>query len=195
MQNVVVYCGASFGSDPKYAALAGRVGEMIARLPGRLVYGGGSVGLMGTLADACMAAGGEVVGVIPEIFITKEQAHHGLPRLEVVPDMHTRKHRMMTLGDAFVMLPGGIGTMEEFSDTVSHFNIYHTDRKPPVIVLDPDSFYAPLRAMFATWFESGFAVRSEWKNLSFVSDLKEAEEILRKNEFHSPLRNALETEK
>ena len=113
MTGICVYCGSSFGARPEYAAMAAAFGETCAGRGLRVVYGGSSVGLMGTLADAALAAGGEVIGVIPQALEAKEIAHRGLSRLITVNSMHERKLQMSQLADAFVALPGGIGTLEE----------------------------------------------------------------------------------
>lgn len=110
---VCVYCGASTGSDPRIAEAARALGTAIAGRGLRLVYGGATVGLMGIVADAALAAGGKVTGVIPEALVNKEVAHAGLTELIVTPSMHVRKTRMAELSDAFIALPGGIGTLEE----------------------------------------------------------------------------------
>ncbi len=113
MKSVGVFCGASPGGDPAYMAAARAMGVAIADRGLALVYGGAKVGLMGGLADAALAAGGKVFGVMPEALMDKEIAHTGLTRLEVVPSMHERKARMAEMADGFVALPGGVGTMEE----------------------------------------------------------------------------------
>lgn len=113
MRSVGVFCGASPGGDPAYSAAARAMGGAIAGRGLALVYGGAKVGLMGALADAALAAGGEVFGVMPEALMDKEIAHMGLTRLDVVPSMHERKARMAEMADGFVALPGGVGTMEE----------------------------------------------------------------------------------
>ncbi len=110
---VAVFCGSSFGSDPAYRQAAEALGGGLARAGIRLVYGGGRIGLMGALADAVLGAGGEVVGVLPDFLRTTEIAHDALTRLEITDSMHARKRRMFELADAFVALPGGIGTLEE----------------------------------------------------------------------------------
>jgi len=111
--SVAVFCGSSFGIDPAYRRAAEALGSGLARAGLRLVYGGGRIGLMGALADAVLAAGGEVVGVLPDFLRTAEVAHDALTRLEITDSMHARKRRMFELADAFVALPGGIGTLEE----------------------------------------------------------------------------------
>jgi uncharacterized protein (TIGR00730 family) len=113
LASICVFCGSSAGSDPAYVAAARDFGRLLAARGLRLVFGGGRVGLMGALADAALAAGGEVVGVIPEMLVRREVAHGGLDELRVVGSMHERKAAMAELADAFVALPGGIGTLEE----------------------------------------------------------------------------------
>ncbi|OYU70060.1 MAG: Rossman fold protein, TIGR00730 family [Alphaproteobacteria bacterium PA2] len=113
MRSVCVFCGSSPGKDPQYLAAATTMGRLIAERNAVLVYGGAKVGLMGAVADAALAAGGEVVGVLPEALAAKELAHTSLTRLEVVSSMHERKARMADLSEGFVALPGGAGTLEE----------------------------------------------------------------------------------
>ena len=110
---VAVFCGSSFGNDAAYRQAAEALGGGLAQAGIRLVYGGGRIGLMGALADAVLHAGGEVVGVLPDFLRTAEIAHDALTRLEITDSMHARKRRMFELADAFVALPGGIGTLEE----------------------------------------------------------------------------------
>ncbi len=116
---VAVFCGSSFGNDPAYRLAAEALGSGLARAGLRLVYGGGRIGLMGTLADAVLHAGGEVVGVLPDFLRTTEIAHDALTRLEITDSMHTRKRRMFELADSFVALPGGIGTLDETIEILS----------------------------------------------------------------------------
>lgn len=113
LRAVCVFCGSSAGTRPEYAAAAVEMGTAIAEAGLRLVYGGGNVGLMGKAADAAMAAGGEVIGVIPRFLTSRKVKHHGLSELHVVETMHARKAMMAELSDAFAILPGGIGTLEE----------------------------------------------------------------------------------
>lgn len=113
MRSVCVFCGSSPGGDPAYLAAAQVIGHEIAGRGLRLVYGGAKVGLMGAVADAALAAGGEVTGVLPKALMIKEIGHPGLSRLEVVNSMHERKARMAELSDGFIALPGGAGTLEE----------------------------------------------------------------------------------
>ena len=145
MKAVCVYCGSNAGSRPSYAARAAALGTRLAQEKLALVYGGGNVGLMGIVADAALAAGGEVVGVIPAQLVDWEVAHRGLSRLEVVANMHERKARMFDLSDAFVALPGGFGTLDEMFEMLTWRQLGLGDK--PCAFLDIDDFYAPLLAM------------------------------------------------
>jgi uncharacterized protein (TIGR00730 family) len=119
VKRVAVYCGSANGTDPAFLAEAVAVGRAIAAAGLGLVYGGASVGLMGAVADAALAGGAEVIGVLPEILTGSEIAHTGLTRLEVVPTMHERKALMVKLADAFLILPGGYGTLDEMMEIVT----------------------------------------------------------------------------
>lgn len=119
MNYICVFCGSSFGAKPAYQQAAQTMGAALARRGLGLVYGGGRVGLMGTVADAVLAAGGEVIGVIPEFMAEKEIAHRGLSQLHVVGSMHERKAMMAALSDGFIALPGGYGTLEEFCEILT----------------------------------------------------------------------------
>ena len=145
MKAICVYCGSNAGSRPAYVERAAALGERIAREGLALVYGGGNVGLMGLAADAALAAGGEVIGVIPEQLVTWEVAHKGVSRLEVVANMHERKMRMFDLSDAFVALPGGFGTLDEMFEMLTWRQLGIGDK--PCAFLDVDGFYAPLLQM------------------------------------------------
>ena len=145
LRSVCVYCGSNAGSRPVYAERAAALGTRLAREGLALVYGGGNVGLMGIVADAALAAGGEVVGVIPEQLVAWEVAHRGLTRLDVVASMHERKARMFDLADAFVALPGGFGTLDEMFEMLTWRQLGLGDK--PCAFLDVDGFYAPLLEM------------------------------------------------
>lgn len=119
MKRICVFCGSSPGASPRYAQLARRVGSALVRTGLTLVYGGGNVGLMGVLADAVLAIGGEVIGVIPQSLVDLEVAHDGLSDLRIVNSMHERKALMADLSDGFIALPGGIGTLEEFCEILT----------------------------------------------------------------------------
>ena len=126
IKRIVVYCGANVGNNPAYQAAAVAVGRTLAEQGIGLVYGGGGVGLMGVVADAALAAGGEVIGVIPEALKVLEVEHKGLTDLHVVPDMHSRKAMMLGLADAVIALPGGFGTMDELFEALTWSQLdYH----------------------------------------------------------------------
>lgn len=158
MKSVCIFCGSNPGNDEVYAAGARAMGSEIARRGLTLVYGGGAVGLMGTVANAALAAGGEVHGIIPRALREKEIGHNGLTRLEVVDTMHTRKARMAELSDGFIAMPGGIGTFEEIFEiwTWGQLGI-HTK---PLGFLNIGGFYDPLATFLDNTVEAGFLKQS-----------------------------------
>jgi len=140
--SLCVYCGSKMGNDPSFSQLAMQVGEWIGQHGGQLVYGGGRNGLMGTVADATLAAGGRVVGVIPKALVEKEWAHTGCTELHIVDTMHERKQIMAEKADAFLALPGGIGTFEEFFEVWTWRQLgYHNK---PIGLLNLNGYYAPM---------------------------------------------------
>lgn len=142
MFRICVYAGSSFGASPDYTTAAAAFGAACARRGLGIVYGGGGVGLMGALADSALAAGGEVIGVIPRAMIAEERGHRGLTELIAVDSMHERKRRMAELSDAFVALPGGIGTLEEVIEVFTWLQLgLHLK---PVGLLNTGGFYDPL---------------------------------------------------
>ncbi|MBP8614984.1 MAG: TIGR00730 family Rossman fold protein [Thermomonas sp.] len=154
MKTLCVYCGSNAGSDPAYAALARDLGTRLARDGIALVYGGGNVGLMGIVADAVLAGGGEVIGVIPQQLVDWEVAHKGVTRLEVVDSMHTRKARMFELADGFIALPGGFGTLDEMFEMLTWRQL-GLGRKPCAF-LGVNGFWEPLMAMLDTMVRERF---------------------------------------
>ena len=154
MKSICVYCGSNAGNKPAYAERAQALGGRIAAEGLQLVYGGGNVGLMGIVADAVLAHGGEVVGVIPEQLVHWEVAHKSLTRLEVVSNMHERKARMFDLADAFVALPGGFGTLDEMFEMLTWRQLGLGQK--PCAFLDVDGFYAPLIGMIDRMVEERF---------------------------------------
>ena len=159
MQRLCVFCGSNASRDPRYRAEAENVGRALARRRIELVYGGGNVGLMGSVADACLESGGTVIGVIPQALMGKEVEdrpvdHRSLTRLEVVDSMHTRKARMAELSDGFIALPGGFGTFEEFCEILTWGQLgFHAK---PMGLLNVNGFYAPLLALFDHAVGEGF---------------------------------------
>ncbi|HZL44013.1 MAG TPA: TIGR00730 family Rossman fold protein [Verrucomicrobiae bacterium] len=142
MPRICIYSGSSFGASPEYAAAAAAFGSACARRGLGIVYGGGNVGLMGVLADSALAAGGEVIGVIPRVMIAEERAHRSLSELIPVESMHERKLRMAQLSDSFAALPGGIGTLEEVIEVFTWLQLgLHLK---PVGLLNVSGFYDPL---------------------------------------------------
>lgn len=153
-RRLAVYCGSATPSDPAYIACARQVGETLARRGIGLVYGGGRLGLMGAVADAALAAGGEVIGIIPDALVGAEVAHRSLTQLEVVADMHARKARFTALSDGFITLPGGVGTMDELWEAVSWSQLgYHAK---PVGILNMNGYYDHLLAFNRQMIETGF---------------------------------------
>jgi hypothetical protein len=162
-----IYCGSRVGTLPAYAEAATALGQSLGRRDWAMVYGGGNVGLMGAAADAALAAGAAVTGIIPDSLMRREVGHRGLTSLEVVDSMHTRKQRMAELADAFVALPGGIGTLEELFEvwTWQHLG-YHAK---PVALLNVDGFYDGLLAFMRQVQGSGFIDQSQ-HDLLIVDD-------------------------
>lgn len=170
-KRLAVYCGSATPQNPIYIETARAVGAGLAQRGIGVVYGGGKVGLMGALADAALAAGGEVIGVIPEALVQAEVAHRGLTELHVVPDMHSRKALFTTLSDGFVTLPGGVGTMDELWEAVSWAQLgYHAK---PVGLLNVDGFYDQLIAFNRQMTETGF-IRAPHANILIARDSLDA---------------------
>src|SRR4051794_4243864 len=169
--NICVFCGSAAGTSPAYAEAARHVGEELARRGVGLVYGGGRVGLMGILADAALGAGGNVIGVIPKALATREIAHDGLTELHVVSGMHERKALMATKSSAFLTLPGGIGTFEEFFEILS-WEALGIHRKP-IGILNTEGYFDPLIALLDHGIARGF-IRPNYLRALLVSDRAEA---------------------
>ena len=159
MKRICVFCGSNAGHNPIYRAEAEKLGRLLAARNIELVYGGGNIGLMGAVADACLGAGGTVIGIIPEALMGKEVAgravdHRTLTRPEVVDSMHTRKARMAELSDGFIALPGGFGTFEELCEILTWGQLgFHVK---PIGLLNVNGFYDPLLAMFDRAVSDGF---------------------------------------
>ncbi|WP_413194808.1 TIGR00730 family Rossman fold protein [Pararobbsia alpina] len=171
MRSVCVYCGSSSGAEPVYAEAAREFGRALAEAGITLVYGGGKVGLMGIVADEAMKHGGKAVGVIPELLFGKEVGHTGLTQLHVVKDMHERKKMMADLADAFVALPGGVGTYEELFEVYTWAQLgYH---QKPVGVLNVAGYFDPLKAMLDHTVKAGF-MRQAYLDLLQMADTTSA---------------------
>ena len=154
MKRLCVFCGANSGHDPRYVKAAAALGRSIAQAGLGLVYGGASIGLMGAVADAALAEGGEVIGVIPQTLVAREVAHHGLSDLRIVTSMHERKALMADLSDGFIALPGGVGTLEELFEvwTWSHLGLH----RKPCGLLDVAGFYSGLGRFIDHVQQEGF---------------------------------------
>jgi len=170
---VCVFCGSSTGEDPAFAAAARAFGRTLARRGTTLVYGGGHVGLMGVLADAALAAGGQVVGVIPARLAERELAHSRLTRLILEASMHERKAKMASLADAFVALPGGLGTLDELFEIWTWAQLGFHDK--PIGLLDTAGFFTPLLALTAHMARAGFVREA---NLELVLSDDDGERLL-----------------
>ena len=165
MQSVCVFCGSNFGARETYAEAAAQVGRIIAGRRLGLVYGGSKVGLMGIVADAALAAGGRVVGVIPDALVALEVAHAGLTELHKVGSMHERKKLMADLSDAFIALPGGAGTLEELFEIWTWAQLGH--HKKPVGILNIDGFFDNLLAFLDHQADERF-MRQEHRDMLLV---------------------------
>jgi uncharacterized protein (TIGR00730 family) len=174
---ICVFAGSSDGAEAAYAEAAARLARAIVAAGMGVVYGGGRVGLMGALADAALAEGGDVVGVIPAALERREVAHNGLTQLHVVGSMHERKAMMVDLADAFVALPGGFGTMDELVEAVtwSQLGIH----AKPIGLLDVQGYWRPLRALVDHAVEQGFVQAAHRDRLVWGEDAEELVRVLR----------------
>ena len=152
--SICVYCGSRPGNAPEFTRVAQQVGHWIGARGGQLVYGGGRNGLMGTVADATLASGGRVIGVIPKALVDKEQAHHGCSELHIVDTMHERKRIMADNAHAFMALPGGIGTFEEFFEVWTWRQLGYHDK--PIGLLNMNGYYDSLLTFLESSTRSGF---------------------------------------
>jgi hypothetical protein len=163
MKSVCVYCGSSLGATNDYVDAANALGQLLAARGLRLIYGGGAVGLMGATADAVLANGGTAIGIIPQLLMNREVGHTGLTELHVVPDMHTRKRMMAEMADAFLTLPGGLGTFEELFEIWTWRQLGYHDK--PIGLLNLNGYYNPLIQFLSSAEKQGFVRQS---NLDYV---------------------------
>jgi uncharacterized protein (TIGR00730 family) len=162
-KTICVFCGAKAGNDPSFARAATEIGRSIAERGHRLAYGGGNVGLMGAVADGALAAGGEVLGIIPHKLLEREMAHKGIQQMEIVADMATRKDRMMAVSDAFLSLPGGLGTLDELFEVLTLRQIgYH---QKPSAVLNLNDYYTDFLNSLQGFAAKGLIDRRELERL------------------------------
>ncbi len=177
MKSLCVFCGASPGARPIYREVAEAVGKQIAQEKIRMIYGGGSVGLMGAVADACLAAGGEVTGVITRQLSKLEVGHDRLTAIEVVESMHERKARMAELADGFVALPGGIGTLEEMFEALTWAQLELHAK--PCGLLNVDGYYDHLQAFLEHVVQERFLLAEHGKMLLCEPDFDSLLERMR----------------
>jgi uncharacterized protein (TIGR00730 family) len=183
IRSLCVFCGSNRGSDPAYAYVARDFGVLLAKSNIALVYGGGHVGLMGIVADAVLAGGGKAIGVIPRMLWDREVGHRNLTELHVVETMHDRKAMMASLSDAFVALPGGLGTLEEIFEvwTWAQLGIH----RKPLGFLDANSFYEPLLTFLDRAVDAQF-IRPQYRSMAIV-DVDPASLLRRLSEYDAPV--------
>ncbi len=169
--NITVFLGANQGKNPGLKAAVMELGAWIGESGNTLVYGGSKSGLMGVLADAALLAGGDVIGVEPEFFIKENFQHEGLTQLIVTKDMAERKAKMMELGEAFVVFPGGTGTLEEVADVMSMVSLKML--KAPCIIYNLNGYYNDLQSLLRHMIEEGLSSADRQEGIYFVSNLEE----------------------
>ena len=175
-KTICVYCGSSEGARAEYRAVAAELGRALGNAGFRLVYGGAHVGLMGAVADAVLAAGGEVIGIIPQQMVEREVAHNGLTELHVVRTMHERKHMMAELADAFIALPGGYGTLDELCEVLGWAQLgLHCK---PILLLDTAEYWQPLFTMLDRAVEEGFLKQENRQSALRAASVSEIFKIL-----------------
>ena len=167
MQRLCVFCGSQAGTNGLYQQAAVELGRLLVQHGYGLVYGGGQVGLMGSIADAVLQAGGEVIGVIPQAMVTRERVHRGVTQLQVVASMHARKARMAELADAFVALPGGYGTLDELFEIITWAQLGM--HRKPIGILNVAGYYDTLLGWIDRAITEGF-IRPEHRQLTVIAD-------------------------
>lgn len=173
---ITVYCGANYGNDEYYRAGAIAVGKWIAKNGHTLVYGGSQVGLMQIVANTVLENGGKVIGIMPKFLTEREPAHPGLTELIYVEDMSDRKRKMAELGNAFIALPGGPGTLEEITEVISWARIGKNDG--PCILYNEKHYYDALQEMYRTMVREGFFTQEDMDKILFSADLEEIEQFI-----------------
>jgi len=174
LRSLCVFCGSQTGNNPDFSAAAQTLGQALAANQSTLVFGGGRVGLMGTVANAALAGGGKVVGVIPEFLKDKELAHSSATEMIVVPDMHTRKRTMFERSDAFCILPGGVGTLDEMFEIVTWRQLHRHNK--PIIVLNTAGYWSHLMKLFDQIIDAKFAHKG---HNSLITVVDQPEDVIR----------------
>lgn len=177
LHSLSVYCGSSRSFPDHHRQQAARLGILAAKHKVRLVYGGAAIGLMGVLADSCLAHGGEIVGVCPRFIADMGITHKGLTELHIVDDMHIRQNMMRDLSDAALALPGGSGTFDEISESLAWKNLALTDM--PLIVLNCANYWQPWRDMLHHAVDHGYMPKESLKHIVFIDDIHHLFEALR----------------
>ena len=178
--NITVYLGAYEGNNPSLKKAVAELGTWIGQSGNALVYGGSKSGLMGALADSVLNAGGDVTGVEPQFFIENEIQHEGLTKLIVTKDMSERKNKMIELGNAFIALPGGTGTLEEISEVMSQVSLKLLDA--PCILYNLDGYYDNLKELLIHMIDMGLSSERRQKGIYFAETLEQIKDILAKAE-------------
>lgn len=181
ISSVCVYCGSSKGVLDSYAQTAKEIAKALAQRNIRIVYGGGHVGLMGIVADAALQAGTEVIGIIPEHIRAKEVQHTGLTELHVVPDMHTRKRMMVERSDAFIILPGGLGTLDEAFEILTWKKLNLHDK--PIILFNYEGYWDPFLELIDRTIEQGFSATQDRRLFGVATSVSEVMALLQEPKF------------
>lgn len=176
VQSLCVYCGASSRVDQIYKDAAAALGRLLARENIEIIFGGGRVGLMGILADAALGAGGRVTGIIPQHLEDEEVGHRGLTELIIVPNMHARKQLMADRSDGFLVLPGGLGTLDETFEIITWKQLRLHDK--PIVMIDIAEYWAPFHALFRHVIERGFATAATAALYTTITELGMLMEVL-----------------
>ena len=176
MMHITVYLGANEGNDPALGQAVQALGQWIGRNGNTLVYGGSKTGLMGRLAKSALEAGGEVIGVEPQFFMDEGVQYEGLTELIVTRDMTARKEKMIALGDAFIAVPGGTGTLEEITEVMSKVSLKQLDA--PCILYNLNGYYDHLKALLAHMIDMGLSTPERQEGIYFATDLAEIKQIL-----------------
>lgn len=176
--NITVYLGANAGNDPALAQATAELGRWIGESGNTLVYGGSASGLMGVLAKSVLGAGGKAIGVEPQFFIDEGYEFDGLTELIVTRDMSERKAKMIELGEAFIALPGGTGTLEEITEVISKLSLGQLDA--PCILYDLNGYYQPLHQLLQQMIAMGLSTPARQRNITFAADLAKIRAILEK---------------
>lgn len=178
MMHITVYLGANEGNDPALGQAVQALGQWIGRNGNTLVYGGSKTGLMGRLAKSALEAGGEVIGVEPQFFMDEGVQYEGLTELIVTRDMTARKEKMIALGDAFIAVPGGTGTLEEITEVMSKVSLKQLDA--PCILYNLNGYYNDLKALLQHMIEKGLSSEDRQQGIYFADDLAQIRAILEK---------------